>query len=307
MEGPAVWPSKTRDLRNHHLDSRIWNRFKYRQGDVIIASYPKSGTTWTQQIVGQLIFSGAEGPINRISPWMDIRLNPHRRLAEVEAQTHRRILKSHLPLDALVFSPLAKYIYVARDGRDVLWSVHHNHINAAESHFRLLNDPPGRIGPPMEPADPDIQAYFRRWLSEDGYPYWPYWEHIRSWWQARELPNVRLLHFSDLKRDLEGEMRQIAKFLGCDISPGRWPKIVERCTFEYMKEHAEDVAPIGAGMMRGGVREFMHKGTNGRWSDVLTDKDVADYERTAREQLGPECAAWLASGSGASCDGASAS
>src|SRR5690349_8884846 len=67
MTAPLSWPRKTRELRNHHLDSSIWNHFRYRPGDVIIASYPKSGTTWTQQIVGQLLSSGAEFPINQVS------------------------------------------------------------------------------------------------------------------------------------------------------------------------------------------------------------------------------------------------
>lgn len=297
MEDVAGWPRKTRELCNHHLDSRIWNGFTFRRSDVVIASYPKSGTTWTQQIVGQLISGGAEIPINRISPWMDSRINPRRRLVEVEAQKHRRILKSHLPLDALVYSPHANYIYVARDGRDVVWSMHHNHINATEARFRMLNDTPGRIGPPMQPADPDIRAYFRRWLDEDGYPLWSYWEHVRSWWQARQVPNIRLVHFNELKRDLPGEIRGIAEFIGCNIPPGRWPDIVGHCTFDYMKEHAEDVAPTVKELTRGGARGFINKGENGRWRDVLTDEDVADYERTAIEQLGEECAAWLAAGS----------
>ncbi len=144
MNPSPAWPQKSRELCNHHLDSRIWNRFQFRQGDIIVASYPKSGTTWMQQIVGQLLTAGHEFPINQVSHWMDLRLNPLRRLAVIEAQKHRRILKSHLPLDALVFSPKAKYLYIARDGRDVVWSLHHNHANATEIYYRMFNDTPGR-------------------------------------------------------------------------------------------------------------------------------------------------------------------
>ena len=289
-------PRKTRELRNHHLDSRIWNFFQFRRGDIVIASYPKAGTTWTQQIVGQLLTAGADFPINRVSPWMDSRLNPRRRLAAVAAQKHRRILKSHLPLDALVFSPHAKYIYVARDGRDVVWSLHHNHVNAADAHFRMLNDVPGRFGPPMDRADPDIRGYFRRWLSKDGFPFWPFWEHVRGWWQARDLPNVMLLHYGDLKRDLEGEMRRIADFLDLEVRSDKWPQMIEHCTFEYMKEHASTVAPLGSELMKGGVTAFIHKGEMGRWREILTPGDIADYEQTAIDQLGEECARWLKCG-----------
>ena len=69
---PAVWPVKTRELHNHHMDSTVWNDFKFRNDDVIVATWAKSGTTWTQQIVSQLIFNGMEGiNVPMLSPWLD--------------------------------------------------------------------------------------------------------------------------------------------------------------------------------------------------------------------------------------------
>ena len=75
-----------------------------------------------QQIVAQLIFNGEEDlPVAEMSPWVDLRLPPKEvKMPMIEAQEHRRFLKTHLPVDALVFSPKAKYIYIARDGRDVV-------------------------------------------------------------------------------------------------------------------------------------------------------------------------------------------
>ena len=105
------WPRKTRELHNHHFDSTVWNDFKFRDDDIVIATYGKSGTTWVQQIVSQLIFNGAEGlEVAAMSPWLDLRVPPKEvKLPAVEAQTHRRFLKTHLPIDALQFSPRAKY------------------------------------------------------------------------------------------------------------------------------------------------------------------------------------------------------
>jgi hypothetical protein len=71
------WPLKGRELHNHHFDSTVWNDFQFRDDDIVIATYGKSGTTWVQQIVSQLIFNGAEGvPVAEISPWVDLRLPP---------------------------------------------------------------------------------------------------------------------------------------------------------------------------------------------------------------------------------------
>ena len=67
-----AWPQKTRDIHNHHMNSTIWDRFAFRDDDVIVATYGKSGTTWTQQIVGQLVFAGDPSvKISEISPWLD--------------------------------------------------------------------------------------------------------------------------------------------------------------------------------------------------------------------------------------------
>jgi aryl sulfotransferase len=291
-------PVKTREIHSHHFDSTVWNDFKFRDGDVIISTYAKSGTTWTQQIVGQILFSGAEDvDVANLSPWLDLRVPPNEvKLAGLEAQASRRFVKTHLPVDALVFSPRAKYIYIGRDGRDVLWSAYNHHMNANDTWYALLNDTPGRVGPPIERTDLDVVSYFRQWLEKDGFPFWPFWENVRSWWAIRDLPNVMFVHFADLKRDMEGEMRRIAKFLDVAIDESHWPAIVEHCSFDYMKKHAERSAPLGGILWEGGAGTFINKGTNGRWRDLLTAEDVKAYEARALKELGPDCAKWLAEG-----------
>src|SRR6476469_5090370 len=85
-----TWPRKTRELMNHHMDSTIWNDFAFRDDDIVVATYAKSGTTWTQQIVSQLVFQGAEDvPVGEISPWLDLRVPPAPvKLEAMAAQTH---------------------------------------------------------------------------------------------------------------------------------------------------------------------------------------------------------------------------
>jgi aryl sulfotransferase len=297
MSTAIAWPRKTRELHNHHMDSTIWDRFAFRDDDIIVATYAKSGTTWTQQIVGQLVFAGADDvAIHEISPWLDLRAMPPTILDLLEAQQHRRIVKTHLPLDALTFSPRAKYVYIARDGRDVVWSLYNHHAGANDLWYQLINDTPGRVGPPIDRPDPDIRRYFLTWLEHDGAPFWSFWDNIATWWAARKLPNVMLVHFADLKADLPGQLREIAAFLGCDIPADRWPAIERHCSFDYMKANAAKVSPLGGAIFEGGGETFINKGVNGRWRDTLTPADIAAYEAATREKLGPECADWLANG-----------
>ena len=291
-------PQKTRELHNHHFDSTIWNDFAFRDDDIIIATYAKSGTTWLQQMISQLLFNGeADLEVAHMSPWLDLRVPPKEvKLPEVEAQQHRRFIKTHLPVDALVFSEKAKYLYIGRDGRDVVWSMYNHHANANEKWYGALNDTPGRVGPPIEKPPASVHQYYLDWFEKDGHPFWPFWENVRSWWAIRDLPNVHMLHFSELKRDMPGQIREIAGFLEIPIDESKWDAIVEHCSFDYMKKNAVKSVPLGGAFWDGGPGVFIHKGTNGRWRDVLTPEDVERYEAKAVEELGPQCAAWLATG-----------
>lgn len=298
MTNNITWPKKTREMHSHHFDSTIWNDLKFRDDDIVIATYAKSGTSWTQQMVAQMMFNGdPELAVAEMSPWLDLRVPPKQvKLPEIEAQTHRRILKTHLPVDALVFSPKAKYVYIGRDGRDVVWSMYNHHINANQLWYDALNNTPGRVGPPIEPPPADIVQYWRDWLDKDGYPFWPFWENIRTWWAIGELPNVLFIHFSELKRDMPGEMRRIAKFLGITINESRWPAILEYCSFDWMKKNAVKSVPLGGAFWDAGAEVFINKGVNGRWKDKLTDAESSAYEARAVRELGAECARWLAGG-----------
>ncbi|KAH7025007.1 P-loop containing nucleoside triphosphate hydrolase protein [Microdochium trichocladiopsis] len=303
MAAPKI-PVKTREFQNHSMDSEVWNGFPFRPDDIFIATYSKSGTTWVQQIVGQLTQNAnPDVAPGLISPWVDTRFVPKEAMhGMLEAQTHRRFMKTHSPLDALVWSPDAKYIFVGRDGRDMIWSLHHHFARATPLFWQLLNDTPGRVGPPYQaPTSPDPRDMLVDLAEDDtraSLP-WPFWSHTRQWWEARDQPNLLLVHFNDMMKDLDGEMRRIAEFLGEGKMVGgdKWDEAVEHCTFRWMKEHAEQVSPPQAAVVwEGGAQTFVNKGTNGRWADVLSAEDNEKYLAKARAELGEEGARWLEKG-----------
>jgi aryl sulfotransferase len=298
MSETMKWPEKTRELHNHHFDSTIWNDLKFRDDDIVIATYAKSGTTWMQQIVAQLMFDGdPDISVAEMSPWVDLRVPPKEvKLPLLEAQTHRRFMKTHLPVDAIRFCPKARYLYIGRDGRDVVWSMYNHHVNANQTWYDALNDTPGRVGPPIEPPPDDIRQYWREWLDRDGHPFWPFWENIRSWWAVRDLPNVKFIHFANLKHDMAREIRAIATFLDIPIKESRWEAILNHCSFEWMKKNATKSVPLGGAFWDAGAEVFINKGVNGRWSDTLSPEEVAAYQTRSRTELGDECAHWLATG-----------
>ena len=298
MDQQIEWPEKKREFQSSTIDSTYWNDFAFRDDDIIIGTYAKAGTTWVQQIVAQFIFNGeTEVPVAELSPWLDFRLPPlEEKLPGIEAQKNRRFLKTHLPVDALVFSPKAKYIYIARDGRDVVWSFYNHHYDMNDIFYDGIKALP-YLGPVWErPRTDDLREYFLAWFNNEGCPLWPFWENIRTWWEIRDLPNVLLMHYQDLKDDMESQMRTMAAFLDIPIDESRWEEMVHHCTFDYMKNNAALSTPLGGVIFDGGAKVFVNKGTNGRWRDTLTKEDVEAYEGRALEELGPECAHWLATG-----------
>ena len=114
-------PQHTRTYQHHHLDSTRWERFIPRDNDIIISTPYKSGTTWMQEIVVQLIFLDRDVPSSQdVSPWLDARFQPiDALLSQLEHQEHRRCIKSHLALDGLPYFPSSRYVVVGRDPRDV--------------------------------------------------------------------------------------------------------------------------------------------------------------------------------------------
>lgn len=297
MDDPK-YPKKTREFHNHHMDSTIWNRFAFRPDDVVISTYAKSGTTWTQQIVGQILLGGNPDVwIADISPWLDMRIPTEaEKFALLEAQAHRRIIKTHLPLDAFELRPEIKHIYIGRDGRDIAWSMHNHANNLVPEIYSMLNDAPGLVGPPLSRPERDILAFFRQWLDEDGHPFWSLWENVRTWWEAWHSPNVLMLHFADMKRDLPGTVDQIAGFLDVQLEPDHRARVIKHSSFDWMKANADKCAPLGGSVFEGGGETFINRGENGRWQQILQAQDIAEYEARALAELGPECANWLAYG-----------
>lgn len=158
--------------------------------------------------------------------------------------------------------------------------------------YALLNDA-ARPGPefPRPPETPS--ALWRRWIREgwfdwepDGWPYWSHHHHVATWWPHRELPNVLLVHYSDLLADLDTEMRRVATFLDIEVDDQVWPELVAAARFDAMKDEARrlDAAdPAGGSRMLGhdGADTFFYRGTNGRWRSALTEDDLALYDDAA--------------------------
>src|SRR3954447_6841505 len=197
MTAVAVDRAVEREYRSLVSDNRRWQSFVPRPGDIFVCTPPKCGTTWMQTIVATLLFpdGGMAGPGFEVCPWFDARFTPASDIvARLEAQTHRRAIKTHTPADGIPWYSTSSYIVVGRDGRDACMSFL-NHMRSMRPDViqRLATSAVedgisfGEGGP--MPLD-DVHAFFARWLEDH-----TWFDHVASFWSHRGEPNVLLVHF----------------------------------------------------------------------------------------------------------------
>ena len=254
-----------------------------------------------QRILSLLVFGPGSLPdvLFKVSPWIDCRFTDplDEVVARIEAQRHRRFLKTHLPLDALPYSGDVRYVVVGRDTRDVFMSLWNHYRNYTDVMYEATaaGDPPGG---PLPRCPDDLRGLWSQWTTRgsfdweaDGWPFWSHHRHAESWWGFRHLENVLLVHYNDLQADLDTEMRRVAAHVGIDVAEESWPVLVEAARFESMKGRGvELLGPMDR--FAGGPDSFLYKGSNGRWRDALTPDDLTLYEAMAG-RLDPGLRAWL--------------
>lgn len=260
-----------------------------------------------QQIVSLLIFQSPEPRIlNAAAPWIDFRLGePVEKLfAGLDAQQHRRSLKSHLPFDALPYHRDVRYIHVVRDGLDAFMSWHNHTMRYKRYHqFDELGLADETIGRPYPRPAEDPAVFFEAWIGNE-----PtqapdvtadlYFDTERTWWEARKRPNVLMVHYNDLKADLDGEMARIADFLQIKTPPALWPSLVDAATFASMKRNGSKIMPKADLSFRDGAEGFLYQGRNERWREALSPEQVSTYRALASMNLSPALDHWLAHGRG---------
>lgn len=280
------------EYRNFIWDTRRWADFEHRPGDIYVCTPPKCGTTWTQTIVTMLLFPDGKlpRPVLALAPWVEARFYPHREmLAGLAAQTHRRSLKSHTPADGIPWHGDGRYIVVGRDGRDAFMSFVNHVASMRQDKVMELIESAATAGIPMDDPPPpeDIHEFFAQWIDKG-----ELFHFITSYWERRDEPNLLFVHYNELKEDLEKQVRRIAAFLDIAIDEAQLPGILERCSFQWMRDHGDVIGPFGD-LFEGGAKSFFFKGSNGRWRDILTEDELALYEKRSRELLAPEAKVWL--------------
>jgi hypothetical protein len=289
-------------------DSDRWVGFELRRGDIVISAPPKCGTTWTQMICALLILQEPELPLplDRLSPWIDMVTRPRREVvADLQAQTHRRFIKTHTPLDGIPHDPTVTYVCVGRDPRDVALSIDRHIDNTDVSAFLRAREKAAEIdaielGPVQHqaPRPAGVLDRFWQWVDDEtpstriGSSLRRTMEHLQTFRAAGDELDVVFLHYDDLKADLEGQMRQLAARLGIEVGEHRWPDLVRAATLESMRSRADVTVPCGVEHWVDPTA-FFSRGTSGQWRDLLNDADLTRYAARVRAVASDDLVEWV--------------
>jgi aryl sulfotransferase len=283
--------SAPQTYRTWLMDSRRWEAYRPRKNDIVITTYPKSGTTWVQRIVSLLIFQTSDIiNLDRICPWWERRTGApiEEIVLDFEAQLHQRSIKTHLPLDGLTIYDQTKYIHVVRDGRDVALSYHNHcrsHTRESIKHLNKIGMEDDTLLRPYPEIPKDSADFFHKWLTtpaidgqSEGSPFLSYFNYEKTYAQALGKDNFLFIHYDDLQANLLNEMEKIADFINVSISKNVLSMLAKSATFKEMQHYGDDLIPITTKNFTNGALGFFNAGKSGRWKGLFSKEDLRLFD-----------------------------
>ena len=237
--------------------------------DVFIATYPRSGTTWTEQIVHLIHNQGEQGEVRLTDavPWLETL--PHRpggMSVFLQTLKGRRFFTTHLPCQLMpdFTSSKGKYIYVTRNPKDVAVSCYHHERSKAgyegswDEYFALC-----------------MQGQVTYGLSMD---------HVLGWWHASQnAQNILFLKYEDMQHDLPTAIGQISRFMGVTLGPGVLEKVLTGSTLQAMSSNEKtDMNWIP---QREGVPKHYRKGIIGDWRSQFSAEQSEQFDALYRQKF----------------------
>ncbi|XP_075035077.1 sulfotransferase 1C1-like [Mixophyes fleayi] len=256
--------------------SDVWDtiyNFQARDGDVVVVSYPKSGTTWTQEILDLILQDGVveksmRAPCFVRVPFLEM---AYTSLEVANSMPSPRLLKTHLPVHLMppsFWEKNVKIVYVARNPKDCLVSYYHFH--------KMDNTMP----------DPGTwENFFSTFLS--GNISWGSWfDHVIGWWNSKGKHQILYVFYEDMIEDPQREIQRVMRFLGKDLPEEVLQKIQHHTSFSSMKANPMvNYDVLLPSVLDTSISTFMRKGTVGDWKNHLLVSQNILFDEEYKKKL----------------------
>ncbi|KAL5803650.1 hypothetical protein ACOSQ4_031955 [Xanthoceras sorbifolium] len=262
--------------------------FQAKDTDIILATFPKSGTIWlktlTFNIVNRSRYTSENTPLltkspHDLVPFLDIHIYGRNQSSTLEDLPTPRTLATHLPYSSLppsIISSNCRIVYLCRNPLDQFISYWH---------FA----PKIRNQAIMEPISID-EAF--EMLCQGVQCFGPIWDHMLGYWKASlEKPDkILFLKYEDLQEDIISCLKKLADFLGYPFTDeeeirGVIEEISKFSSFDNMKNL--ELNQFGT-LASSGIENkmFFRKGKVGDWTNYLSPSMSKRLEKVMAEKLG---------------------
>ncbi|KAJ8016148.1 hypothetical protein DPEC_G00004190 [Dallia pectoralis] len=264
----------------HHFTDNWENvqNFQARPDDILIATYPKAGTTWVSYIL-ELLYFGQTDPERQTSlsiyqrvPFLesDFKILPFGTELADKLTTSPRLIKTHLPVQLVpksFWEQNCRVVYVARNAKDNVVSYFH---------FDRMN-----LGEP-EPGD---WNHFLRRFMDGKMGFGPWYDHVTNWWEKKQTNSkIHYMFYEDMIEDLGREMDTLCSFLGLSPSSEEKAKVMEETQFDKMKNN-KTTNYSGIPVMDFKISPFMRKGKVGDWKNHFTVAQSEQFDQDYQAKM----------------------
>ena len=296
MTDPArILAPALRRYRGSRTDPDRWGTWVPRDGDILVCTPPKCGTTWSQTILAMLIHGGPDLPekLPVLSPWVDADLGvaADEVQAALAAQTGRRVVKTHTPADGFPVWEGVAVIAVYRHPLDVFFSLRKHLANMKD----LADDDPGLAAISQSlrtfiDGEASLEDFDRDSLATVSL-------HYRETVGSGRLPDLKLFHYADMLRDGRRTVADLAHAAGIEADAALIDRVAEATSFGEMKANAAQYAPVGGTGFWKSDSNFFDSGSSRKWEGQLSEDELNLYDaRLAALLPDDQARAWLENG-----------
>ncbi|XP_052468243.1 sulfotransferase 2B1-like [Carassius gibelio] len=252
---------------------RYCEEFTFRPEDILIATYPKSGTTWLQEVVPLILSEGDLTPVLTVPNWDRVPwLEEHRAiLLNLEQRASPRVFATHFHhhmMNQSYFKMKPRVLYVLRNPKDVFTSSYHYYGMASY----LVN--------------PGTQDEFMEKFLDGNVMFGSWFDHAKAWINAEEQESILYIFYEEMILDLKGSVEKIAKFLGKSLSPEMMENITKHCVFKNMKQNKmSNLSLVPEEYMDQKKSEFLRKGIAGDWKNLFTEDQEQRFDAAYKEKM----------------------